>query len=136
VANASANLRSGPGTNYPVTGGVAAGTPLRITGRNAAGDWLRLAEGTWIAAFLVDGAPNGLAVVAAPVAVVAPTAAPVRSQAVAPVVSNCDPSYPTICIPVGIGDLDCGEIPYRRFTVVGSDPHRFDGDNDGVGCER
>ena len=135
VANANANLRAGPGTGYPVVGAVAVGMPLRITGRNAAGDWLRLAEGTWIAAFLVDGAPNGLVVVAAPAAAVAPTAAPVRSQAVPPVVSNCDPSYPTICIPVGVADLDCPEIPYRRFAVVGADPHRFDGDGDGVGCE-
>jgi len=33
-------------------------------------------------------------------------------------------------------DLDCGDIPFRRFTVLPQDPHRFDGsDNDGVGCE-
>ncbi len=32
-------------------------------------------------------------------------------------------------------DLDCGEIPHRRFQVIGADPHRFDGDKDGVGCE-
>jgi micrococcal nuclease len=48
---------------------------------------------------------------------------------------NCDPSYPTVCIPPPPPDLDCGQIPYRRFQVVGSDPHRFDGDNDGIGCE-
>jgi hypothetical protein len=51
--------------------------------------------------------------------------------------SGCDPSYPTVCIaPVSqVGDLDCGDIPYRRFTVRPPDPHRFDGDNDGIGCE-
>lgn len=49
---------------------------------------------------------------------------------------NCDPSYPTVCIPPPPPDLDCPDIPYRRFAVVGSDPHRFDGDNDGIGCER
>jgi len=49
---------------------------------------------------------------------------------------NCDPSYPTVCIPPPPPDLDCADIPYRRFTVVGSDPHRFDGDHDGIGCER
>ncbi len=48
---------------------------------------------------------------------------------------NCDPSYPTVCIKPPPPDLDCGEIPYRNFRVVGSDPHRFDGDNDGIGCE-
>lgn len=48
---------------------------------------------------------------------------------------NCDPSYPTVCIPSPPPDLDCGEISHRRFQVVGSDPHGFDGDNDGIGCE-
>ncbi len=28
-----------------------------------------------------------------------------------------------------------GDIPYRGFRVIGSDPHRFDADGDGVGCE-
>lgn len=49
---------------------------------------------------------------------------------------NCDPSYPTVCIPPSPPDLDCGDIPYRRFTVLPPDPHRFDGsDDDGIGCE-
>jgi len=49
--------------------------------------------------------------------------------------SNCDPDYPGICIPINSSDLDCGDIPDRRFVVQGSDRHRFDGDRDGVGCE-
>ena len=48
---------------------------------------------------------------------------------------SCDPSYPGVCIPPPPPDLDCGDIPYSDFTVVGSDPHGFDGDGDGVGCE-
>jgi micrococcal nuclease len=48
---------------------------------------------------------------------------------------NCDPSYPGVCIPPPPPDLDCGDIPYRRFTVLPPDPHRFDGDQDGIGCE-
>jgi micrococcal nuclease len=36
-------------------------------------------------------------------------------------------------------DLDCGDIPYTNFRVrwdvADPDPHRFDGDHDGVGCE-
>lgn len=47
----------------------------------------------------------------------------------------CDPSYPDVCIPPAPPDLDCGQISFRRFRVVGADPHRFDGDGDGVGCE-
>ncbi len=47
----------------------------------------------------------------------------------------CDPSYPGVCIPPGPPDLDCADVPYRRFSVVGADPHRFDADGDGIGCE-
>jgi len=49
--------------------------------------------------------------------------------------NNCDSSYPDVCIPVYPPDLDCGEIGYSNFKVTGSDPHRFDGDKDGIGCE-
>jgi micrococcal nuclease len=49
--------------------------------------------------------------------------------------SKCDPSYPTVCIPPPPPDLDCGDISYRDFKVVPPDPHRFDGDHDGIGCE-
>lgn len=48
---------------------------------------------------------------------------------------NCHPSYPDVCIPYPPPDLDCGDIPYRRFRVLPPDPHGFDGDNDGIGCE-
>jgi micrococcal nuclease len=49
---------------------------------------------------------------------------------------RCDPSYPDVCIPPPPPDLDCRDIPYRRFRVLPPDPHRFDRDRDGVGCER
>jgi micrococcal nuclease len=66
---------------------------------------------------------------------VPPVAAPV------PLVpqTGCEASYPGICIPIGSADLDCGEIQWRRFAVVWNvpnpDPHGFDGDQDGIGCE-
>jgi len=37
--------------------------------------------------------------------------------------------------PAGPPDLDCGQISQRRFTVLAPDPHGFDADHDGVGCE-
>jgi micrococcal nuclease len=49
--------------------------------------------------------------------------------------AGCDPSYPTVCIPPYPPDLDCADVPHKRFKVVGTDPHGFDGDRDGVGCE-
>ena len=49
--------------------------------------------------------------------------------------SDCDSSYPGVCIPAYPPDLDCGEIAERDFAVVGSDPHGFDREGDGIGCE-
>jgi micrococcal nuclease len=49
--------------------------------------------------------------------------------------SNCDPAYPTVCIPSPPPDLDCKDISFRRFQVLPPDPHHFDGDGDGIGCE-
>jgi micrococcal nuclease len=70
------------------------------------------------------------------------TAVPSQNPAPQPVIAspvdsraNCDPSYPSLCIPIGSPDLDCGDIAARRFPVLPPDPHRFDRDKDGVGCE-
>jgi hypothetical protein len=52
-----------------------------------------------------------------------------------PVPEECEPSYPDLCIPPGLPDIDCGEIPFTDFPVLPPDPHGFDGDNDGIGCE-
>jgi hypothetical protein len=57
-----------------------------------------------------------------------PTAAPSTS-------GECSPAYPTVCIPPPPPDLDCADVTYRRFTVLAPDPHNFDGDHDGIGCE-
>jgi micrococcal nuclease len=48
---------------------------------------------------------------------------------------NCDPSYPDVCIPSPPPDLDCGDITHQNFTVLQPDPHGFDGNYDGIGCE-
>jgi micrococcal nuclease len=64
-----------------------------------------------------------------------PSTAPSPQPSPSPPAANCDPSYPTVCIPPPPPDLDCGQIPHRNFKVLPPDPHRFDGDRDGVGCE-
>jgi micrococcal nuclease len=48
--------------------------------------------------------------------------------------ARCDSSYPDFCIPPPPPDLDCKDIG-RSFTVRPPDPHGFDGDGDGRGCE-
>lgn len=131
--NRIANLRDGPGTAYPILGQCADGQSVAVAAQTAAGDWLLLSSGAWIFASLVNGEPSSLPVVAPPAVraldpvQVAPSA-PSRQ-------GNCHPSYPTVCIPSPPPDLVCPQIGFRRFQVTGSDPHRFDGDNDGVGCE-
>ena len=49
--------------------------------------------------------------------------------------SDCDAAYPSACIPSAPPDLDCDDISHRRFEVRPPDPHGFDRDGDGVGCE-
>jgi hypothetical protein len=74
-----------------------------------------------------------------PVPTAPPTAAPTTTIGIQPVLppipSNCDSSYPGVCIPPAPPDLDCGDVGFRRFTVVPPDPHGFDSDSDGIGCE-
>jgi len=63
---------------------------------------------------------------------------PARSQAgrVTTRQSLCDPAYPTVCVQSPPPALTCSDIPFRRFTVIKHpDPHRFDPDGNGVGCE-
>ena len=48
---------------------------------------------------------------------------------------NCDPSYPEVCIAPPPPDLNCDDVPYNNIQVVGSDPHGFDREGDGIGCE-
>jgi uncharacterized protein YraI len=142
TATRNANLRGGPGTTYPVVGGVRTGQALTIVGRNQAGDWLQVADDKWIAASLVNNAPvvgiaeNALTPTQPTPQEPTPTTPPAATPTIAPTPTKvCDPSYPTLCIPPNSPDLDCPDISVKRFPVLPPDPHRFDGDNDGVGCE-
>jgi hypothetical protein len=50
---------------------------------------------------------------------------------------RCPVSPPCVSVPPieVTGDLDCGQIDYRRFQVIPPDPHGFDAEGDSVGCE-
>jgi hypothetical protein len=50
-----------------------------------------------------------------------------------PPASSCDPNYAGACVPMYPPDVDCPDVgaPVR---VVGKDPHRLDGDGDGMAC--
>jgi micrococcal nuclease len=66
----------------------------------------------------------------APVPIPLPTNPPALETS-----GNCDPAYPDVCIPSPPPDLDCKDIQFRRFRVLQPDPHNFDRDQDGIGCE-
>jgi hypothetical protein len=57
VADSAANLRGGPGTNYPTVGQMTPGKEVDIVGRNSNGDWWRIAwDGAtqaWVAGLVV-----------------------------------------------------------------------------------
>lgn len=79
------NVRSGPGTNYPIVGRVPRGTTFDITGRNAAGDWWQVCcvnnQNGWVVGRLVNvsGNTGGVEVVGDVAPPPAPTAAPTRA---------------------------------------------------------
>lgn len=155
-----ANLRSAPRVAAnTVVAKLCPGDSLEYVSRQQVGDeiWFRVrlvAAGAdcdpqraslglegWAAASVLAEPSYDVRVYAEQVGLTLPTAipataVPTRAPAPQPVApQRCDPSYPDFCLPPGIADLDCGEISYRRFTVVGADPHGFDRDRDGVGCE-
>jgi len=88
TANRDANLRSGPGTNYAVSGNVKTGQVLHIVAKNSDGGWLMLDTGLWIAAFLVNNMPAELPVETSTVQPVPATA----QATVAPTPSAARPS--------------------------------------------
>jgi micrococcal nuclease len=52
--------------------------------------------------------------------------------------AKCDPNYQG-CIPPYPPDLDCTDIKRMGLApirVIGTDVHKFDGDGDGIGCDK
>lgn len=48
---------------------------------------------------------------------------------------DCDPSYPDVCISGPPPALACADLEVSGFKVFGADPHRFDRNQDGIGCD-
>jgi len=62
------------------------------------------------------------------------TSTPTSTQTSMP--TSCDPSYPDFCISPPPPDLNCDDVPQKNFKVLSPDPHGFDKDKDGIGCEK
>ena len=82
------------------------------------------AEGAGLWSACPQGSPSGT-----------PSPTPAAAAPVAPGREGCDPAYPGVCVPPSPPDLDCADVPFRRFEVLPPDPHRIDGGGDGIGCE-
>jgi micrococcal nuclease len=52
-----------------------------------------------------------------------------------PFTSGCDPSYPDFSIRSPPPLLNCDQITQKNFIVLSPDPHGFDRDKDGIGCD-
>lgn len=62
TANVTANLRSGPGTDFELVGQAPLGSELEIAGITEDATWYLLADASWIFASLVDDAPASVPV--------------------------------------------------------------------------
>jgi hypothetical protein len=133
------NLRSGPGTTFPVLRTLQANATTELVAmREEHGErWYQVYSGGetgWVSGSVLDVDPALAARLPVNTERFDPPL-PQPKPKPAPQRANCDPAYPDVCIPPPPPDLDCGEIPYRDFRVLPPDPHRFDRDKDGVGCE-
>ena len=157
------NVRSGPSSQYSINDYLEKGDCETFLERNSDSTWVKFNNG-WVSlayvnivgslarlpvsqnipAIVVKSSPaNTLPAQSIstpepiPTSAPKPTSTPKSKPTVTPkpTKTNCDPSYPTVCIKPRPPDLDCKDIPYRRFTVLPPDPHNFDGDYDGIGCE-
>lgn len=64
--NTAANLRGGPGLDYPVLAGLGVGQPLSITGISVDTLWYQLSDGSWVFGELVSNPPSNVPVVQPP----------------------------------------------------------------------
>ena len=121
VTGTVVNVRAGPGTGYPIAFQAAAGDPFAVTGRNADGSWLQVADPRtaagrlWIYGALTDATGElvaGLAVAAVPAPAVQaaqPDSEPAPDpEPVAPPASQ--PAAAGTCL-TSIGPRPCFHIP-------------------------
>ncbi len=60
IAPRGANLRAGPGLEYDRVDGAEEGQILAVVAQDESGEWLKLEDGSWIFAALVENVPENL----------------------------------------------------------------------------
>lgn len=119
IEGATANLRGGPGTNFDIVGQAPAGQAVQIAAVSADNQWYLLADGAWVATFLIAQQPAGVPVVTdAILAQVtgggAATPTPEATPAVTPTLAVTTPTTPTVTT-----DANLRSGPGTEFNVLG-----------------
>jgi len=121
TANASVNVRSGPGTNYPQIGRLQAGQSFVITGKNPAGDWWQFdfnGRSGWVVADLVRASGGERVEVAANIAP-PPTAAPRPTARPQPAQPKPQPTQPPAAAKqFAQGGVELRNAENTNFSVV------------------
>lgn len=105
ITNQTANVRSGPGTQYPVIGSVNQGMQFDVTGKNAAGDWFQFCcvngEVGWMFSQLATVENAQLVAVAADIPAAPPTPVPAPAQPTNTPVPAAPPPAADPCASIG-----------------------------------
>ncbi len=101
VSSASANLRGGPGTNYPTVGSAKQGAVLEVVGKNEKGDWWQVKRGDGVAWIAGSVATPGGDVGAVAVAKNIPTPPPPPPTATAAPARAASTTAPTQGLTIG-----------------------------------
>lgn len=143
IVSGEANLREGPGTDYGVTGFMASGSQVELIGQDSTGEWYQLADGNWIAAFLVERALNDLpvTVVQAQLPGGQPEQEPTIDTGWSKTVrgyefrSDCPCSDDTLNCPSFASGFAAQACFEKCMEERGIDVHKLDADKDGSACE-
>jgi hypothetical protein len=118
VVLGAANLRAGPGTDYPVIGGAQAGTVFAVQARRPDGTWWQVALASGHSGWIWGGLVEVNAVAQrAPVAQDIPTPAP--SATPPPPTAVPAPAVPPIAEVVVLGPDTVYPVRARRFVGAG-----------------
>lgn len=94
--------------------------------------------GAWPWVYVADQAADAPPTQAVASATARPTSTPrprPTPTRIATAKINCDPAYPTVCIPPPPPYVGCEVTTARNFPVLAPDPQMLDPDLDGIGCE-
>jgi len=87
-ATANVNLRGGPGTAYPIVGGLQEGDPVEIAGRTGDGGWYQVwrpdRSFAWVSAAYVQVNTDADTIPVVPAAQIPPTPSPAPTATAAP----------------------------------------------------